>query len=477
MFRWRNSWRVAREKISLGLMLLLASFMIYFPLSPVVTSDPLPNSELQALNEYPNWVGSGGQCDGSSDCCSSSPAGPAGTGPLFGLTFPQVADTADLANRIDSYISKTVPTSPLAGLGAVFVAAGQKYNVNPALEVGIADKESTLGLNEDANSYDAWGLTAKGDIPDYPYDGTEYVFPSWTIGIYESTKYTSVTYVVPDATYYSTSVAQFMTHYTPDIPGVQSSAQQTQVTLGVMHDILDGIATQPGVAAVDTSTTSDSSTGCSTTDTLGTTTSPTTGSTINIQPIHIIQHDAFGMGDGPMGHQPTMIGLHFTGGNPQTPDDVVSYLMDPSGIKGCNHITHSCSVQLTVDPKGNVYQLTSQLNVITENIINFNDADIGIEIMGADEQTLLANNTQFDAVVSLVVQLMKQYNIQMVEDFTTKSGLMGHIECDDWSQAHLGTTFQGIYVGETVGSTDSHQDPGLTYMSNVRAAVGPALTQ
>src|ERR1039458_4077265 len=192
MFRWRNSWRVAREKISLGLMLLLASFMIYFPLSPVVTSDPLPNSELQALNEYPNWVGSGGQCDGSSDCCSSSPAGPAGTGPLFGLTFPQVADTADLANRIDSYISKTVPTSPLAGLGAVFVAAGQKYNVNPALEVGIADKESTLGLNEDANSYDAWGLTAKGDIPDYPYDGTEYVFPSWTIGIYESTKYTSV---------------------------------------------------------------------------------------------------------------------------------------------------------------------------------------------------------------------------------------------------------------------------------------------
>ncbi|HEY5442574.1 MAG TPA: N-acetylmuramoyl-L-alanine amidase, partial [Candidatus Saccharimonadales bacterium] len=168
-----------------------------------------------------------------------------------------------------------------------------------------------------------------------------------------------------------------------------------------------------------------------------------------------------------------MIGIHYTGSNEQTVDQVVQDLSDPTGAKHCNK---SCSVQLTVDPKGNVYQLTSSLNVITENIINFNDADIGIEIMGADEQTLLNNSTQFNAVVSTVAQLMKQYNIKMVQDFSTKSGLMGHIECDQWSQAHLGSHFGGIYSADPpVESTDSHTDPGGTYMSKLRAAVGPQL--
>lgn len=190
-------------------------------------------------------------------------------------------------------------------------------------------------------------------------------------------------------------------------------------------------------------------------------------------PVNIIKHDSFGNADGLMGHNPTMIGLHYTAGNEQTVDDVVNALADPTGAKHCNK---NCSVQLTVDPKGNVYQLTSRLDVITENIINFNDADIGIEIMGPNENALLNDKAQFDAVTALVTQLMQQYNIPMTKDFTDKTGLMGHVECDQWSQAHLGTRFKGIYKNDPpVESTDSHTDPGETYMNKVRAVVGPAL--
>jgi beta-N-acetylhexosaminidase len=191
--------------------------------------------------------------------------------------------------------------------------------------------------------------------------------------------------------------------------------------------------------------------------------------------VNIIKHDSFGNADGLMGHQPTMIGLHYTAGNEQSVDEVVKDLSDPTGAKHCNK---NCSVQLTVDPKGNVYQLTSRLDVITENIINFNDADIGIEIMGSDEQTLLKNTTQFNAVVALVTQLMKQYNIQMAQDFSNKAGLMGHMECDQWSQGHIGDHFKGTYSKDpAVESTDSHTDPGKDYMGKVRAAVGPKLGQ
>jgi len=190
---------------------------------------------------------------------------------------------------------------------------------------------------------------------------------------------------------------------------------------------------------------------------------------ISIGSVSIIQNGAFGLADGLMGHRPTMIGVHYTAGSEQTVQDVISSLGDPTGSKHCNR---SCSVQLTVDPKGNVYQLTSRLDVITENIINFNDADIGIEIMGNNEQTLLSNQVQYKAVVSLVAQLMQQYNIKVEEGFNSKAGLMGHMECDSWSQGHLGQSFSGIYSGETVNSTDSHSDPGATYMSNLRAAVG-----
>lgn len=404
-----------------------------------------------AGSTVPGEPGSSGTC-----CDNGLVGGPAGTGPLFGLEFPKVADAAELASRIEKYVKDTVPSSPFVTMGDQFVAAGEKYNVNPTLEVAIAFKESTLGINQVPGSHDAWGLTAVGDVSGYPYIGGEYAFPSWTVGIYEATKYMSTTFVAPNAPLHSTSVYQMMTHYTPGDP-----AGQTAITLDQMHKMLDGIAT--GGAGISLPISAGGGGGCS--------------SDTATPQVNIIKHDVFGNGDGLMGHQPTMIGLHYTEGNPQTVDDVVSMLKDPTGVKGCSHITHSCSVQLTIDPKGNVYQLTSRLDVITENIINFNNADIGIEIMGSGQQALLSNDVQFKAVVATVAQLMQQYNIKMVEDFSHKAGLMGHMECDSWSQAHLGQHFKGTYAGDTVQSTDGHQDPGDQYMSKVRAAVGTAIGQ
>jgi hypothetical protein len=199
---------------------------------------------------------------------------------------------------------------------------------------------------------------------------------------------------------------------------------------------------------------------CSTSDSLG--------------PVNIQKINAFGAGDRLMGHQPTMVGVHYTAGHEQTAQDVINSLRS-NNTGSCS--ASGCSVQLTVLPDGSVYQLTSRLDVVTENIINFNDADVGIEIAGMNEASLLANQKQFDAVVALVAQLMQKYNIKMQQDFENKAGLMGHFECDDWSDSHKGGTFSGQYKDEPINGTGGHRDPGPTYMSNLRSSVGQALGQ
>ncbi|HEY4964264.1 MAG TPA: hypothetical protein VIH90_06220 [Candidatus Saccharimonadales bacterium] len=181
---------------------------------------------------------------GSSQCCGASVGGPSQGGPLIDVQFPQVADTAALATNIDNYVKSTQPSSPFVGMGAIFVEAGQKYGVNPALMVAIAQKESSLGLNQDSGSYDAWGLTAQGDVANYPYQNGEYYFPSWTIGIYESSKYVGNNYAIPGSSLYSTTVEQLMTHYTPG--DIQN---QTQITLGIMNKIVAGLAVSGGGGA------------------------------------------------------------------------------------------------------------------------------------------------------------------------------------------------------------------------------------
>ncbi|MEX1995177.1 MAG: M23 family metallopeptidase [Candidatus Saccharimonadales bacterium] len=68
-----------------------------------------------------------------------------GSGPLYGPQFPQLSDTADLATRISSYISETLPSSPLQAQSEIFVQLGQQYNVNPAMVVAMAQMETSLG--------------------------------------------------------------------------------------------------------------------------------------------------------------------------------------------------------------------------------------------------------------------------------------------------------------------------------------------
>lgn len=61
---------------------------------------------------------------------------------------------ADQAALIDKFLSGRA--SPLAGLGNVFVAAGQKYGVDPLLPVAISGAESGFGQHT-LGAHNAWG--------------------------------------------------------------------------------------------------------------------------------------------------------------------------------------------------------------------------------------------------------------------------------------------------------------------------------
>jgi hypothetical protein len=164
--------------------------------------------------------------------------GPVGSGPIFGLEFPEVSDAQALATSINTFIANTDPDSPFINMGQYFVQAGQQYDVNPAMMVGIASKESSLGTNTVTGSYDAFGLTADGDISNMPYmDGITFL-PSWQASISLEAQYISNTYIISGAPYPSSTVYELITHYTPDDPG-----EQTAITLDVMHKILDGLST------------------------------------------------------------------------------------------------------------------------------------------------------------------------------------------------------------------------------------------
>jgi peptidoglycan DL-endopeptidase CwlO len=82
--------------------------------------------------------------------------------------------------QIDSFLKKK--GSPLAGLGHVFVGAGQKYGVDPALVVSIAGIESSFGKHS-FRPYNAWGWMG----------GTKW--GSWEQGITHVTKGLSDGYV------------------------------------------------------------------------------------------------------------------------------------------------------------------------------------------------------------------------------------------------------------------------------------------
>ena len=71
---------------------------------------------------------------------------------------------ATSAQRIDRYLRKY--GSPLAGLGAVFVAEGKRNGVNPGLLVAIAGAESSFG-KVNSGSHNAWGWGPGHDFPSW----------------------------------------------------------------------------------------------------------------------------------------------------------------------------------------------------------------------------------------------------------------------------------------------------------------------
>jgi len=73
---------------------------------------------------------------------SSNPCGQTDfTGP--GMIYDSNAFTA---SQIDNYLKNKSPKSPLNGKGSAFVSSGKKYGVNPGFLLGLANAESSLGL-------------------------------------------------------------------------------------------------------------------------------------------------------------------------------------------------------------------------------------------------------------------------------------------------------------------------------------------
>lgn len=177
--------------------------------------------------------------------CSDLVSGETGSGPLFGLAFPDVQDPNELVTRIDNFIKNIQPGSPFVGLGNLFVAAGQKYDINPAMVVGIANKEESLGTaNQPANliNHNSFGATGISGFP--TVDGYA-SFPSFEASIDPINKYLAETYVhaEPGSAHYATTVLELMKNgYTPG----SNYAIAAKQTLDVMHKILDGITETGG---------------------------------------------------------------------------------------------------------------------------------------------------------------------------------------------------------------------------------------
>lgn len=239
------------KKIFLNLLLIA---VIVYPATALAISD----AQKQVLGSGIYYFNT----DGNTSC--SAVSSETGTGPLLGVNFPDVANPSDLVSRIDKFISDTQPASPFAGLGNEFVAAGQKYDVNPAMVVGIANKEESLGTTHEPanvdnhNSFGATGVSGFQTVDGYAS------FPSFESSIDPITLYIANTYVHadPNSPHYATSVLDLMKNgYTPG----SNYATAAAVTIAVMHKILDGI-TETGTTGATTSTDPGSFTPGSTTD-------------------------------------------------------------------------------------------------------------------------------------------------------------------------------------------------------------------
>ncbi|MCB0880693.1 MAG: glucosaminidase domain-containing protein [Thermoleophilia bacterium] len=83
---------------------------------------------------------------------------PAATAETFGAGSP--SSDPQMASRLDAWMAKHTPGSPLVGHGADFVRAGAANGIDPRFLVAVAAQESALGTagsGKDINNPFGWG--------------------------------------------------------------------------------------------------------------------------------------------------------------------------------------------------------------------------------------------------------------------------------------------------------------------------------
>ncbi|MEI8187494.1 MAG: C39 family peptidase [Candidatus Saccharibacteria bacterium] len=146
------------------LSLISFTLILNILMANALFASPMAQSDLNALNNYNDWVAA--QCN-----TSDSPNTPvvAGTGTPTGLSFPSLDPTA-MATSIDNFITKTNPSSKMVGLGSVIVASAKNSNVSPFLIVAFAHHESSLANPSDFNvqhGNNSFGRTATSSQPNF----------------------------------------------------------------------------------------------------------------------------------------------------------------------------------------------------------------------------------------------------------------------------------------------------------------------
>lgn len=115
--------------------------------------------------------------------------------------LPKINDPAAFATAINNYIAATSPKSPFIGMGQTFVEAGTKNNINPAWEVNIARKESSIGIATPPNSNNAYGRTATASQPNISYNGRLwYKYDSFQASIEPQAEYLNQQYIAQGLT-------------------------------------------------------------------------------------------------------------------------------------------------------------------------------------------------------------------------------------------------------------------------------------
>lgn len=487
--------------------LLLVTILCFVPaqISGIVLADPLSGSELRALNEYPNWVGSSSQCSFTNDgaCCTGSLSGiTAGDGSPEGTTFPNLDPTA-MANAIDTWITQEAPTSPMAGLGSTMVATAKNSNINPFLFPTIAMQETSLGTTTDPGdsqvvqqANNVFNRSATSAQPNLSVNGrlwyqwssikasVDYTAPenqtsSGDMGSYLQAEYTDAIN--------SGDFTTLFTAYAPPSDGNNTVQyiMNIQTWIAQLASLAQG-GSGGSTTTSDSTTTSSSSSCCPPTGTGASTTGVTTGTGTTVTKPNFIDMsgppvNGTAMGHGPLQEINTLI-IHYTQGDSEGADLANYFASSGTGY----------GVQFNIGLTGKVYEYFP-LNAMQEtwHVGDVNNHSIGIEITGEDGEALLNNQQQFNSVVSTVTYLCSYYNIPCsdpVGNMTNASaadaqGLLGHDEApnqDNPVAQHSDPDTKivnGVQYDITTGqvwdyATDSGDSSIHAYMMKLRQALG-----